>query len=158
MSAPAPAPVTVEAAPVLRLTTFAEIVAIAGEKRDLQIKSALEADMRLVRIEDGRLEVSLERSAARSVVNELSRKLEQWTGRRWTVIVSNEPGQPTLRAQAQAAKEKLTDGVHADPRVQAVMAKFPGTQVIDVRRIAPDAGTGADDSGPVAAAEEDDDL
>jgi len=100
----------------------------------------------------------LERSAARSVVNELSRKLEQWTGRRWTVIVSNEPGQPTLRAQAQAAKEKLTDGVHADPRVQAVMAKFPGTQVIDVRRIAPDAGTGADDSGPVAAAEEDDDL
>ena len=143
---------------MLRLTTFAEIVAIAGEKRDLQIKSALEADMRLVRIEDGRLEVSLERSAARSVVNELSRKLEQWTGRRWTVIVSNEPGQPTLRAQAQAAKEKLTDGVHADPRVQAVMAKFPGTQVIDVRRIAPDAGTGADDSGPVAAAEEDDDL
>jgi DNA polymerase-3 subunit gamma/tau len=156
MSAPAPA--HVEAAPVRRLTTFAEIVAIAGEKRDLQIKSALEADMRLVRMEDGRLEVALERSAARSVVNELSRKLEQWTGRRWTVIVSNEAGQPTLRAQAQAAKEKLTDGVHADPRVQAVMAKFPGTQVIDVRRIAPDVGSGADESGPVAAAEEDDDL
>jgi len=154
----APAPVAAEAAPVLRLNTFAEIVALAGEKRDLQIKSALEADMRLVRVEDGRLEVSLERSAARSVVNELSRKLEQWTGRRWTVIVSNEPGQPTLRAQAQAAKDKLTDGVHADPRVQAVMAKFPGTQVIDVRRIAPDIGSGADDSGPVAAAEEDDDL
>lgn len=154
----APAPVAVEAAPVLRLNTFAEIVAVAGEKRDLQIKSALEADMRLVRMEDGRLEVSLERSAARSVVNELSRKLEQWTGRRWTVIVSNEAGQPTLRAQAQAAKEKLTDGVHADPRVQAVMAKFPGTQVIDVRRIAPDTGSGADDSGPVAAAEEDDDV
>jgi DNA polymerase-3 subunit gamma/tau len=158
MSAPAPAPIAVEAAPVLRLTTFAEIVAIAGEKRDLQIKSALEADMRLVRMEDGRLEVSLERSAARSVVNELSRKLEQWTGRRWTVIVSNEAGQPTLRAQAQAAKDKLTDGVHADPRVQAVMAKFPGTQVIDVRRIVPDTGSGADESGPVAAAEEDDDL
>ena len=154
----APAPVAAEAAPVLRLTTFGEIVALAGEKRDLQIKSALEADMRLVRVEDGRLEVSLERSAARSVVNELSRKLEQWTGRRWTVIVSNEAGQPTLRAQAQAAKDKLTDGVHADPRVQAVMAKFPGTQVIDVRRIAPDTGSGADDSGPVAAAEEDDDL
>ncbi|MDZ4365892.1 MAG: DNA polymerase III subunit gamma/tau [Afipia sp.] len=156
MSAPAPAPV--EAAPVLRLNTFAELVALTGEKRDLQIKSALEADMRLVRMEDGRLEVSLERSAARSVVNELSRKLEQWTGRRWTVIVSNEAGQPTLRAQAQAAKDKLTDGVHADPRVQAVMAKFPGTQVIDVRRIAPDTGSGADESGPVAAAEEDDDL
>jgi len=38
------------------------------------------------------------------------------------------------------------------------MAKFPGTQVIDVRRIAPDAESGMDESGPVAAAEEDDDL
>ncbi len=156
MSAPATAPAA--AAPVRRLNTFAELVALASEKRDIQLKSALEADMRLVRMEDGRLEVALERSAARSVVNDLSRKLEQWTGRRWAVIVSNEAGEPTLRAQAQAAKEKLTDGIHADPRVQAVMAKFPGTQVIDVRRIAPDAESGMDESGPVAAAEEDDDL
>ncbi|WIG53822.1 MAG: DNA polymerase III subunits gamma and tau [Afipia sp.] len=156
MSVPAPAPV--EAAPARRLNTFAEVVALAGEKRDLQIKSALESDMRLVRMEDGRLEVALERSAARSVINDLSRKLEFWTGRRWTVIVSNEEGQPTLRAQAQAAKEKLTDGVQADPRVQAVMSRFPGTQLVEVRRIAPDTGSGADESGPVAAAEEDDDL
>ncbi len=158
MSAPAPAPTPVEAAPARRLSTFAEVVALAGEKRDLQIKSALEADMRLVRMEDGRLEVALERSAARSVVNDLSRKLEFWTGRRWTVIVSNEAGEPTLRAQAQAAKEKLTDGVQADPRVQAVMSRFPGTQLVEVRRIVPDTGTGADESGPVAAAEEDDDF
>ncbi|CAN5468180.1 DNA polymerase III subunit gamma/tau [soil metagenome] len=158
MVAPVPAPAPVEAVPARRLTTFAEIVALAGEKRDLQIRSALEADVRLVRIEDGRLEVALERSAARSMINDLSRKLEQWTGRRWTVIVSNDAGQPTLRAQAQAAKDKLTDGIHADPRVQAVMARFPGAQVLDVRRIAPDTGSGADDAGPVAAADEDDDL
>lgn len=156
MSAPAPAPV--EAALARRLNTFAELVALAGEKRDLQIKTALEADVRLVRMEDGKLEVSLERSAARSMINDLSRKLEQWTGRRWTVIVSNEAGQPTLRAQAQVEKDKLTDGVQADPRVQAVMSRFPGTQLVEVRRIAPDTASGADDAGPVAAAEEDDDL
>jgi DNA polymerase-3 subunit gamma/tau len=155
MSVPAPEPV--EAVPARRLATFAELIALAGEKRDLQIKSALEADVRLVRMEDGRLEVALERSAARSMINELSRKLEQWTGRRWAVIVSNEPGQPTLRAQALVAKEKLTDGVQADPRVQAVMARFPGTQLVEVRRIAPDVASGSDDAGPVAAADEDDD-
>ena len=61
----------------------------------------LEADLRLVRIEDRRLELVMERSAARTLVNDLSRKLEQWTGRRWTVIVSNEAGQPTLRWRKQ---------------------------------------------------------
>ena len=75
------------------------------EKRDLLTKAALEADVRLVRIEDGRLEVAMERSAARTLINDLSRKLEQWTGRRWTVIVSNEAGQPTLRSQNEVAEE-----------------------------------------------------
>ncbi|MBN9582855.1 MAG: DNA polymerase III subunit gamma/tau, partial [Afipia sp.] len=42
MSAPAPAPTPVETIPVRRLDSFAELVALAGEKRDLQIKAALE--------------------------------------------------------------------------------------------------------------------
>jgi DNA polymerase-3 subunit gamma/tau len=126
------------AQPQLRIGTYAELIALAAEKRDLQVKSALEADLRLVRMEEGRLEVALESHASRSVVNDLQRKLEFWTGRRWVVAVSNEAGQPTLRAQALAKKEQLTVGVHADPRIQAVMARFPGTQVIDVRNLAPE--------------------
>lgn len=75
MLAPSP---DAQSAPVLRIASFAELVALAGEKRDLQTKAALEADVRLVRIEDGRLEVALERSAARTLINDLSRKLEQY--------------------------------------------------------------------------------
>ncbi len=101
----APVPDAQSAPAALRIASFPELVALAGEKRDLLTKAALEADVRLVRIEDGRLEVTLERSAARTLINDLSRKLEQWTGRRWTVIVSNEAGQPTLRSQNEAAEE-----------------------------------------------------
>jgi len=130
-----------QSVPTLRLSSYPEIVALASEKRDIALKAALEADLRLVRMEDGRLEIALERSAARSVVNDLQRKLEQWTGRRWAVVVSNEEGQPTLRAQAQERKDKLTENVQADPRVQAVMTLFPGTQVVNVRRLAPEPPT-----------------
>ncbi len=122
----------------LKLNSFAEIVALAGEKRDLIIKAALEADMRLVRIEDGRLEVALEHSAARSLINELSRKLEQWTGRRWTVIVSNEAGQPTLRSQAQLQQNQRERAAESDPRVKEVLARFPGAKILEVRKLAPE--------------------
>ena len=95
-----------QAAPAaLRIATFPELVALAGEKRDLLTKGALEADVRLVRIEDGRLELAMERSAARTLINDLSRKLEQWTGRRWTVIVSNEAG-PADAAFAERSPEE----------------------------------------------------
>ncbi|MCX7307476.1 MAG: DNA polymerase III subunit gamma/tau, partial [Afipia sp.] len=42
----APAPSAQAAAPQLKLATFPELVALAGAKRDLQIKTALEADLR----------------------------------------------------------------------------------------------------------------
>ena len=125
-----------QSAPVLKLNSFAEIVALAAEKRDLSTKAALEADVRLVRIEDGRLEVALERSAARMLINDLSRKLEQWTGRRWTVIVSNEPGQPTLRAQNELQKNQRERAAESDPRVKEVLARFPGAKVVEVRKLA----------------------
>ena len=134
------APVSdVQAAPAaLRIASFPELVALAGEKRDLLTKAALEADVRLVRIEDGRLEVTLERSAARTLINDLSRKLEQWTGRRWTVIVSNEAGQPTLRSQNQVEKNQRERAAESDPRVKEVLARFPGAKVVEVRKLAPE--------------------
>jgi DNA polymerase-3 subunit gamma/tau len=124
--------------PALKLNSFAELIALAAEKRDLMTKAALEADIRLVRIEDGRLEVALERSAARTLINDLSRKLEQWTGRRWTVIVSNEAGQPTLRSQAQLKQSERERSAESDPRVKEVLARFPGAKVVEVRKLAPE--------------------
>ena len=131
--APAPEPES----SALKITTFPQLVALASEKRDVMTRLALEADVRLVRIEDGRLELALEPSASRSLINDLGRKLEQWTGRRWTVIVSNEPGQPTLRKQNEAQQNERERAAENDPRVQEVLARFPGAK-LTVRRLAPE--------------------
>lgn len=137
MAAPAPDPQG--AAPALRVTSFTQLVALAGQKRDLMTKGALEADMRLVRFEEGRLEVALEPNASKTMITELARKFELWTGRRWTIIVSNEQGQPTLRSVSQAAKQEHARSAEADPRVQEVLSRFPGAKVVEVRRLAPEA-------------------
>jgi DNA polymerase-3 subunit gamma/tau len=121
-----------------KISSFLELVALAGEKRDLLTKAALEADVRLIRIEDGRLELALERSAARTLINDLSRKLEQWTGRRWTVIVSNDAGQPTLRSQNEVERNQRERAAESDPRVKEVLARFPGARVVEVRKLAPE--------------------
>jgi DNA polymerase-3 subunit gamma/tau len=147
-----------DSAPVLRINSFPQLVALAGEKRDLLTKAAMEADMRLVRFEDGRLEVALERSAARGLVNDLSRKLELWTGRRWTVVISNEAGQPTLRSQNEQARNEHARAAEADPRVQEVLARFPGAKVIEVRRLAaepPESDINADELNETSDVDDD---
>jgi DNA polymerase III subunit gamma/tau len=146
-----------QSAPALRITSFPQLVALAGQKRDLMTKAALEADVRLVRIEDGRLELALERNAARTLINELSRKLETWTGRRWTVIVSNEPGEPTLRSQNEVEKSQRERTAEADPRVKEVLARFPGAKVVEVRRLAPEAPeSDANGEDPAESSDSDD--
>ena len=116
------------------------------------MKLALERDVRLVRFEDGRLEIALEPSAAKTLVNDLSRKLQQWTGRRWMVVVSREQGAPTLQVeQADAQKAELEIGVRADPLVQAVLERFPGAR--DRRRARPEGRrAGAAGADPDASA------
>jgi DNA polymerase-3 subunit gamma/tau len=122
-----------QGAPALAINTFQDLLALASEKRDVQAKLALERDVRLVRCEDGQLEIALEPSAAKTLVNDLSRKLQQWTGRPWMVIVSGEQGAPTVKSLADARRAELEVGVRGDPLVKAVMDRFPGAQIVNVR-------------------------
>jgi DNA polymerase-3 subunit gamma/tau len=121
-------------APVLAIGSFEALVELAVERRDLQIKAALERDLRLVRCDDGRLEIALEPGAPKTLVNELSRKLMQWTGKRWMVVVSSEPGAPTLKSQTNARQAEIERGVRDDPLVKAVLERFPGAEIVAVRR------------------------
>jgi len=127
--------------PARALNSFADLIALAAEKRDVAVKSALERDVRLVRFEDGTLEIGLEPSAAKTLVGELSKKLHDWTGRRWMVAVSAEAGAPSLRLQAEARKAELKNDVRGDPLVQAVLSRFPGAEIVEVR---PPAGNAED--------------
>ena len=68
------------------------------------MKSALERDVRLVRFEDGTLELALEPSARKTLVGELSKKLADWTGRRWMVAVSAEAGHADAARASRSAQ------------------------------------------------------
>ncbi len=148
---PQPAP------PSVAVGRFEDLIALAGARRDLQVKSALERDVRLVRFEDGKLELSLEPGAAKTLVNDLSRKLLEWTGRRWLVVVSAETGAPTVRSQVEARETEMKAGVRGDPLVKAVLARFPGAEIVGVRRRgeAVEAAGEPDESPPIEAPSDD---
>ncbi|WP_293854607.1 DNA polymerase III subunit gamma/tau [uncultured Alsobacter sp.] len=150
--APAPRPAQ-DAAPGIRLARFEDLVALAGEKRDIAIRIALERDVRLVRFEDGRLEFAAEPGASPTLASELSKRLQEWTGRRWIVALSSDPGQQTLREKQDAeAAERLT-GIRADPLVRAVLARFPGAEIVAVRDIAEETAGDAPETGSDVPAE-----
>jgi DNA polymerase-3 subunit gamma/tau len=138
-SAPAPQPSPqIAAAPRVRLESFDALVALAAQNRDIQIKTALERDVRLVRFEEGSLEFALAPGASPGLAQTLMRKLQDWTGMRWMVAISSAPGAPTLREQAEAKEQERRIGVQADPLVRSVLERFPGAEIVAVRSNAPE--------------------
>lgn len=137
-----------------RLRRFEDVVAHAGEVRDIALKDALERDVRLVRFEEGQIEFALAEGGRRSLANDLAQALHAWTGRRWMVAVSSQPGAPTLREQRREAERERKSGAAEHPLVQAVLTRFPGAQIVDVRDRAPELPEPIDADAPVDAAGE----
>jgi len=130
-----------------RLTRFADVVALADTKRDIGLKMALEREVHLVRFEEGRIEFRLAEGGRQTIANDLAKALDLWTGRRWIVALSKETGEPTLDATARAATETRHQSAAAHPLVRAVMAGFPGAQIVDVRDRAPEIAAEAPPTG-----------
>jgi DNA polymerase-3 subunit gamma/tau len=145
-AAPRPAadPAMAPAVPTLTLGSFEDVIALAAEKRDLALKAALERDVRLVRCEDGKLELALEASAPKALINDLSRKLALWTGKRWMVAVSAEPGLATVKVQNDTREAERKQGVRANPLVQSVLTRFPGAEIVGVTIRDGEPGSGGD--------------
>jgi len=120
------------AAPQARVKTFADIVALADAKRDIKFKHELERFIRPIGVSDGKLEIALEAGADPTLANEISRKLEAWTGRRWIIAVSKAGGEATMAQQKKDAKDSAFKWAKAQADVQAVLKAFPGAEILNV--------------------------
>ncbi|KAB2948709.1 MAG: DNA polymerase III subunit gamma/tau, partial [Rhizobiaceae bacterium] len=129
LAPPEPVPET----PSVSVASLADIAALADQNRDMAFKVLVRRCVRLVRLEPGRLEVNLTGDAPKSLLGDLSARLKAWTGRNWMVSLSREEGAPTLAEADAARRETAIVDAKSDPAVAAILARFPGARIIDVR-------------------------
>jgi DNA polymerase-3 subunit gamma/tau len=153
-AAPAPTPSpTALASP----KSYAELITLAGERRDLLLKNALEAALRPLSFADGSIEVALVEGANANAVQMLQNRLKQWTGRNWLVSVKTTTELvPTAREVAQQRDEAVKAAAHEDPLVRAILETFPGSRVSNVT-IRENATPDLPELPPVTAYDEEDD-
>jgi DNA polymerase III subunit gamma/tau len=132
---PAPPPITA-ATETRSFSSFADILALVAEKRDIKLKGDLERLVRPIRVASGQFELALEPGAHPGLANEIARKLEAFTGQRWMVLVAKEGGAMPVAARARETRDSLFRAAREHPDVQAVLKRFPGAEILEVR--APD--------------------
>ena len=145
-----PAAAVAASVPAADIRTFQDVVALVAAERDIRLKHALEAGVRLVHFEPGRIDLGLLEGTPNTILGELSEKLSRATGARWLVSLARnaDAAAPTLREQAQTHEERLKERARADTLVKAALAVFPGAEIIEVREPGLPAGLGAADILP----------
>ena len=130
-SAAAPAAAPAQSLPQAMASprSYAELVALAGERRDLLVKHALEASLSPIGFAEGRIEVALTPGADPAIIQTLSARLKLWTGRNWMVTVSNNaPAAPDHPRAGQAARGDRQGGSARRPAGQGHPRDFPRRQ------------------------------
>ena len=135
-TASAQAEPTLSAPPQVLLRSLEDIAALAQANGAPVLKVHVENDIHLVHLESGKIEFRPSARAPRTLAGDLSQKLKDWTGVRWSVSIAREGGAPTLAEQRKSAKAAKFESATQEPMVREILDRFPGAEIIAVRNIA----------------------
>jgi len=144
--APEPAPVATSA-PHVQPTSLREIAALAEERREPILSAWLRTEVRPIRFAAGAIEINCGRSPDSKMLALLQERLEEWTGERWMVALSENGGDPTLDEQERAAAAAADQAATDHPLVRQILDAFPGARVRKVHRQTHKAPKGGDNDG-----------
>jgi len=107
--------------------SYEALVTLFDTNREAVLAHHLHDDVRPVRYAPPMLELAPTAALPRDFAQRVARCLESWTATRWTVALANAGGEPSLREREAAQRA----AVLAEPAVAALMAAFPGAELID---------------------------
>jgi DNA polymerase-3 subunit gamma/tau len=134
----APAPAVPDAAPeaLARFATFEDVLALIGEARDLILLTEVETHVRLVRYRPGLIEFNPGAEAPADLAGRLGQRLRALTDARWSVLVSDAPGAPSVAEERRSTEAAARAQAENHPLIAAALATFPGARIGAVRPLA----------------------
>ena len=122
---------TAEPAPASgpRLSTFRDVVALVGERKEATLHAHLLHSVHLVRFAPPVIELRPQAEAPRDLASRLAALLTEATGTRWTIAMSAATGEATIAEQGNAADTARKTAAADHPLVRAILAAFPGARI-----------------------------
>ena len=142
--------------PVAKLETFEDMLKLIDARRDIALKLDVERFVRPISFRPGAIEYESAPGAPSNLAQRLVARLKDWTGERWLIAAQGGGGAESLWEKQKREAREVRAEVEQDPFVLAVMAAFPGTEILDVRSIAQPEAT-PETAPPEEAGDDDED-
>jgi len=115
------------------IQSFQDLINLANKNREIELKFDLERNVRLVKFEQGKIDISFNENLSKDFIKNLSQKLIEWTGKRWIITLSKDQGQTTVHEIKQQVKAKLIEEMKQTDEYKKILEAFPDAELIDVQ-------------------------
>ena len=114
--------------------SFDRLISLCLKHKEMQLKYDLEKNVSLVKFSNGYMEFSFNENINENFIKNLSKKLFDWTGKRWIITLSKEKGQPTyqdikLEKKQTQLKEAIKTNVY-----KKMLESFSDAKLIAVEK------------------------
>jgi DNA polymerase-3 subunit gamma/tau len=117
------------------INSFEKLVEISNHKKEIELKFDLERNVRVVKFEKGKIDISFNEKLSKNFVRSLTEKLKLWTGERWIISLSKETSKSTIFENKEIYKKKLLHEALESEVYKKIKENFPDAELSDVEEV-----------------------
>ena len=114
------------------VSSFDNLISLCLKHKEMQLKYDLEKNVSLVKFSNGQIEFSFNENIDKNFIKNLSKKLFDWTGKRWIITLSKEKGQPTYHETKLEKKQTQLDEAIKTNVYKKMLEAFSDAKLITV--------------------------
>ena len=107
---------------------FHDIIQLARIHKDVKMQYELENNVSLVSFAKEKIEINILKGSE-SIASDLSKKLFEWTEKKWIVLVSSSQGEKTINQEREESDLLIRSNIEKHPIYKATVEEFKNTSI-----------------------------
>ena len=115
-----------------QIHSFKELINLAAKNKEFELKYDLERNVKLVRFEKCKIDISFNEKLNKNFIKNLSEKLKYWTGERWIISLSKQKGEKPIFEINKDEKLIEREKFKKSDLGKKIMNEFTDAQIEDI--------------------------
>ena len=115
------------------IRSFTDLIFMAGKEKDAELKFDLERNVKLIKFENGKIDINFNEKLNKNFIKKLSQSLLKWTNKRWIITLSKEDVGKTFMEEKRDEKKRLLENEKNTNLYKEISSIFPDADLTDVK-------------------------
>ena len=118
----------------IEISSFQDLILKSEKEKEIELKFDLERNVKLVRFQKGKIDISFNEKLNKNFIKNLTEKLLQWTGERWVISLSQNKEAKSVYEKSMEKKSNELLNFNKSDLANKIKEAFPDAKLIDIKK------------------------